>query len=53
MRNQIVIIHIPKKKVHVDYTDQEIRDIFKEEYKKQQQLIFPVQGVVKKIINSN
>ena len=52
MEQQIVIIHIPRKKVHVDFTDQEIRHIFKEEYKKQQ-LIFPVQGVVKKIINSN
>ena len=38
MSNQIVTIHIPKKKVHVDYTEEEIRDIFKREYEKQQSL---------------
>ena len=42
MRSQIVIIHRKKRKVHnnIDYTDQEIRDIFKSEYAKQEQLFF-------------
>ena len=39
MSNQIVTIHIPKKKLQLDYyTDHEIRDIFKREYAKQQSL---------------
>ena len=40
MDRQIVIIHYPKKKknTNVNYTDHEIRDIFKKEYAKQESL---------------